>query len=694
MKKLVILILGIILATAAFSQTQKGYVKTKGRMVDGKLVPGEGLKGSVVAVKGRMPVLVNKESGEFSFPMRDEQFSFDSVKKKGYQLVDAEACARTYKYSNNPIYFVMETPEQQLQDKLKAERKIRRNLQKQLQKREDEIENLKAEQKLTDEEYRQALQKLYQDQENNEQLISDMAKRYSELDYDQLDEFNRKISEYILNGQLTKADSLLNTKGDINERVEQLKKHEEVNAKEREKLEKKRKKLEKSEALAKKEKEELANDCYRKFEIFKAQYLNDTAAYYIELRASLDTTNANWQYDAGDHIAEYTFDNEKALKYYMRGLRQVQIQYGEKSKETLVFYNEIGNLYYYMRKFEEAINNYEEAMAIYNLNKLDDPMFVAAYYNGFGGIYCDIGDYNKAIEYYTKSLVAVKSIRGEEDEYVAILYNNLGIVYGMIQEDNQSYECFNKALEIFTKIIDENNKHVAESYNGLGVFYSHMGQYEKSIECLNKALSIRKILFGENNRIINNETYLNLGMSYIKIGDYDKAIECYRKALTNLYTLYGENMDYHPFAGHAYNGLGIAYNNLNKYEKSLEYKYKALSIFKNVYGKKHANVALAYYNLGRTYNELAQYDKALDSFQKALMLYKELFGDEYIFVARVYNGMGDVENNLGNIELALDYFLKSLEIYKRHFGEYHPETKTIQNNVILMQQKLQESNNK
>jgi len=223
MKKLFVLIFSIVIATASFSQTQKGYVKTKGRMVDGKLVPGEGLKGAVVAVKGRTPVLVNKESGEFSFPMRDEQFSFDSVKKKGYQLVDAEACARTYKYSNNPIYFVMETPEQQLQDKLNAERKIRRNLQKQLQEREDEIENLKAEQKLTDEEYRQALQKLYQDQENNEQLISDMAKRYSELDYDQLDEFYRQVSYFIENGELTKADSLLNTRGNVVQQIEEEK---------------------------------------------------------------------------------------------------------------------------------------------------------------------------------------------------------------------------------------------------------------------------------------------------------------------------------------------------------------------------------------------------------------------------------------------------------------------------------------
>ena len=223
MKKLLLFFATLILSLVTTAQTQQGYVKTKGRMVNGQLVPGQGLKGATVSVKGRTAILVNTDDGAFSFPVTETQFRLDSVKKKGYQLVDMDLCPRTYTPSKNPIYIVMETPEQQLLDKLTAERKIRRNLQKQLQEREDEIEDLKAQQKISDEEYRQALQKLYADQESNEQLISDMAKRYSELDYDQLDEFYRQVSYCIENGELVKADSLLNTRGDIVTQVESIK---------------------------------------------------------------------------------------------------------------------------------------------------------------------------------------------------------------------------------------------------------------------------------------------------------------------------------------------------------------------------------------------------------------------------------------------------------------------------------------
>ena len=169
MKKCICFFAFLFFVVTAFSQTQQGFVKTKGRMVNGKLVPGQGLKGTTISIKGRTAVLVNAEDGAFSFPVTNLQFHLDSVKKKGYQLIDMDLCPRTYNVSGNPLFIVMETPEQQLQDKLNAERKIRRNLQRQLQEKEDEIEAMKETNLISMEEYQNRLQQLYAEQENNEQ---------------------------------------------------------------------------------------------------------------------------------------------------------------------------------------------------------------------------------------------------------------------------------------------------------------------------------------------------------------------------------------------------------------------------------------------------------------------------------------------------------------------------------------------
>ena len=40
------------------AQSQQGYVKTKGRMVDGEYVPGQGLKGATVSIKGKTTIMI------------------------------------------------------------------------------------------------------------------------------------------------------------------------------------------------------------------------------------------------------------------------------------------------------------------------------------------------------------------------------------------------------------------------------------------------------------------------------------------------------------------------------------------------------------------------------------------------------------------------------------------------------------
>ena len=58
MKKFYLLSIALMLGIMLSAQTQQGYVKTKGRMVNGQHVPGQGLKGATVSIKGRTAVSV------------------------------------------------------------------------------------------------------------------------------------------------------------------------------------------------------------------------------------------------------------------------------------------------------------------------------------------------------------------------------------------------------------------------------------------------------------------------------------------------------------------------------------------------------------------------------------------------------------------------------------------------------------
>ena len=216
------------LALCAMAQNQQGYVKTKGRLNnDGKVVPGKYLNGVVIQVKGYSPVITDSQ-GRFSLPVDSGTFMIQSVKKQGYDLIDKDALQQVYHYSSNPLVIVMESDQQLKDDRLATELKIRRTMQRQLQAQEDEIEALMEQNRITKDEYQKKLEQLYAEQENREKLISNMAERYLQTDYDQMDEFNLRINDCILNGKLVEADSLLQSKGDIRDRLKALEESQEL----------------------------------------------------------------------------------------------------------------------------------------------------------------------------------------------------------------------------------------------------------------------------------------------------------------------------------------------------------------------------------------------------------------------------------------------------------------------------------
>ena len=614
MKKLFYLIILFQMSLAVFAQTQKGIVKTRGRMINGQLVPGEGLNDATIKLDGGRNMTskqVGKDKGVFSFPVPSQTFRVVEVLKNGYQLVDADVVSRTRKYSTEPLYLVMETPEQQQEDKLAAERKIRRTLTRQLQEREDEIELLKSQNKLSQEAYQKALQKLYAEQQDNERLISDMAKEYAVLDYDQMDDFYRQVAYCIENGQLSKADSLLRSKGDVNAQVEeQLKRGQAIQQAKEE--------LTKAEAVHETGNEELAQRCYRFYETFLMKHQNDSAAHYLELRARLDTTNLYWQNEAGLFIQDYLADYTIALTYLQRVLRQALAQYGEKSEWSANLYNEIGEVFFYQ------------------------------------------GSYTQALKYIKNALEIRKEVLGERHPDVATSYNNIGVVYYNQGSYTQALEYHQKALEIRREVFGEKHPDVATSYNCFGVVYDDQGSYTQAMEYYQKALVIWKEVYGERHPNVAL-SYNNIGAVYDELGSYAQALEYYQKALVIWKEVYGER---HPNVALSYNNIGFAYSNQGSYTLALEYYQKALEICKEVLGERHLNVATCYNNIGFVYKSLGSYTLALECFQKALDIRKEVLGEKHPDVAKCYNNIGTVYDDQGLYTQAQGYYQKALEILK------------------------------
>lgn len=223
MKRTVFFLLLVVFCVNANAQTQQGIVKTRGRLVDGQIVAGERLAGVTITLNYG-DTIVSDNQGRFYFEVpKAKSFSLVSATKPGYTLVDSEYTKRIFSYSeDNPFIVVLEDENQRQSDISATIRKMRRTLTAQLQERKGEIEELKAQNKLTETEYQKCLQELYDNQLKSEQLVEEMAERYASIDYDQLDEFNRQVQMYIEEGELQKADYMICSKGNLEQRMTEL----------------------------------------------------------------------------------------------------------------------------------------------------------------------------------------------------------------------------------------------------------------------------------------------------------------------------------------------------------------------------------------------------------------------------------------------------------------------------------------
>lgn len=655
MKKLICLSLLLGLALIGLAQNQQGYVKTKGRMVSGKYYAGKPINGATVQVKGG-GVFISRSDGTFLFPVSGKSFNLQKVQKQGYVLLDQDLLYRQFAYSSNPLEIVMEDKAQLEADRRALERQVRRVTDEELRRRGEEIEALKEQNKITEERYRELLNKLNNDYDQNEQLIKDMVERYNKIDFDQLDEFNRRVSDCIINGRLDEADSLLRTKGDIDKLIGELNKHHESNVKARVTLEK-------SEAYEQHNRKNLAQLCHDRHLVFKMRHQFDSAAIYIEKRIQLDSNKIEWICDAANFYDNYLGDCNKALHLYQLALKIAE-QSGNKLNIAHVN-DKIGTLLTNYDRGAEGLKYilWGQKMRMEELDKHHHD--VAVGYGNIAYVYAEMENYDSATVYFKSAIDILKNNKDTNNsDYIQILHNYSNSKYNQGDID-EALNLFERRLQLNQSFYSDSSMEIANFYNDYGMILDEVGSFEKSLELHNKALSIRKNIYGENN-LATSACYTNIGKVYSSLGKYDSALIYYKKALDISQKIVGLN---NSIVARAYNNMGVAYSNLNDYDASLKYHRKALMIRNKVLGDKHSHTATSYNNIGFTFWRMGQLDSALTNHQKALAIRIAALGDKHPDVAMSYSNIGAVYLYSNDYQKALLNLEKALEIDRAVYGE-------------------------
>ncbi len=678
MKKIALLLACISLALGAFAQTQQGYVKTIGK--PGK--KGVALSGVTVRAKGNHNAVVSKSNGRFSMKMKGlkngDAYSLQQVQKKGYELNDAGTLGRQYAFSSIvPLTIVMVSTAQLQADIQRIENNAYAVAEKNYKAKMAKLEKQLNENTITAEEYRAALQELQNSFEKYQSLIENLADHYAHTDYDMLDENEAEINTLIENGELEKADSLIHTLFDP---IDVLKRNKEALSRLDQTIADAQGILNQANtdmAAVLKQQDKDAEYLYQLYTIALAQFDNERAAKYIQTRAELDTTNVQWQYDAGEFLHDYLANINLALDYYQLGLRQSLKQYGKQSEWYAKFCWAMSLTYNYQGNLEKASYYSQKLIEICELNDSVENPVMGMSYSSFAYLCVSKGDYDKALEYYKKALDIYEREYGTEHDNIATAYNNIGSVYYIKGDYDNALEYHKKALDIYEREYGTEHKRIATFYNNIGLNYYDKGDLDKALEYYQKALDISERILGTDHPFVATY-YNNIGLVYDKKGDYDKALNYFKKALGNVERIYGTD---HPHVAITYSNTGCVYSRKGDHDKALEYHDKALDIQERILSTDHPDIASTYNNIGLVYSRKGDYDKALEYYLKALGIDERVFGMEHPEVASTIQNIGSSYYRKGDYDKALVYYLKALGILERVLGTEHPDVANLYNHI-------------
>ena len=661
MKKLLVLLWALLALNLTHAQTQiqNARVKTRGRMVDGQYIPGKGLPGTVVSIEGITDIGVRNSNGTFSFPVEDNNYYVKSVAKNEYALLDSDAAPKFYNYSEDTLYFVMEQPEQMYENLLETKDKIRKTLERELANAKAEIIRVRDENKIPQEEYLRKLQQLISNQEENEDLVNEMAKRSSTLDYDQLDAFYRQVNNYIEEGELTKADSLLRSRGDIRKQIDNHRKSE----------------------------YDYAFRCYTYSYNFWLQHQYDSAASYIELRADLDLHNINWQTDAGTyfyHQKQYP----KAKLYYTRSLDIARSLYKENPRDNEHYVanalNNLACLYSVTKHYDESEQMLKESLEIYLRLSEDNPQIydycVSETFRYMGELYKASLQYSKSETAYKKSIEIKKNLFENNSLYyesalAGCLYD-LGVVYMGMHQYSDSEQMYKESLEICKKLYKNSPRFyerlTADNLYGLALLYYNINSPDESEQSYKEALVIYRRLSEDNPQVYDDiiaAILTDMANLYCLKQCYSDGERSYKEALAIFRRLSEDTpqvYDYYVVA--TLNNLAALYNNTKRYSESEDMYKESLEIYRRLsvdncdLNKYHSGMSDILHNLAILYMEIQRYSESELLFQEALEIRRKLSEDNQI-VYEPY--LAATLYNLGNLYFfGMQRYDESEKLYK------------------------------
>ncbi|TPN87275.1 CHAT domain-containing protein [Aquimarina algicola] len=374
--------------------------------------------------------------------------------------------------------------------------------------------------------------------------------------------------------------------------------------------------------------------------------------------------------------AAFAYENMGIINSQKPNKFKVSLQYLERALKIREFtedtigisdsYHALGNLYFFQREYDIALEYYQKSLDIRKRKLGIDHKRTAASYLGIGLAYYRKQDYDKSLKFLSKSISVRSSLtnRIKANEAQAKIYRRRG-------DSDKVISFLEKNFKVLQSLRTPKNYLLFKNLNLTGICYKDKGEYDEALKYYSKAININNKIIKEEGRNYGSSVYNNIGVVYKYKGEYDKALFYFRKALKENTKIRRYE---HPSSVALYhNNLANTFRLRKEYNIALKYYFKALRIREKTLAPNHSDLADSYNDIGELYIATQQYDSATFYYNKALKIRKHVYEENNMYVADSYTSIAKLFFDQQEYSQSLIYHQKARAIRLELLGTHHPK---------------------
>jgi serine/threonine-protein kinase len=256
-----------------------------------------------------------------------------------------------------------------------------------------------------------------------------------------------------------------------------------------------------------------------------------------------------------------------------------------------------------------------------------------------GSVYAAQGKYDQAIANHRQGLALREKTLGPEHADVAASLNNLGNALDSAGKYDEALASYQRALAIAEKVLGPRHPDVAAELTNQGIVLEELGRLDEAEASHRRALAIvEKSLGAEHPMAASSRT--NLGSVLASRGKPEEAIAEYRRGLAIEEKTVGPD---HPDCANALNNIGSALSTLHRYDESLVALRRALAIRETALGPGHPDVGASLTNIADVLVKQRKFDEALVNYRQALAIWEKTLPPSHPYMGVARKGIERIE---------------------------------------------------